>query len=511
MAFLLFALISVVWSDFPFVAFKRWFRDLGDYLVVLVVLSDPRPLDAVRTLLRRLAYLLIPLSILLDKYFPGLSRMFDPWTGIGMYVGATTGKNLLGLDALLCGLFFFWDTVTRWSDRKDPRTKRIIRVNVGFFAMSLWVLNTANSATCRVCMVLGCLVVVAAYSKFFRRHPGFLKVLIPSTFVLYLLLAYGLNLNGAMAGAVGKDPTLTDRTKIWAFLLGMHTNPLIGTGYESFWMGSRLEWFWDHAGVGHLNEAHNGYLEVYLNLGIIGLLLLVGFLIASYKKICRQLTTAPSLASLGLALWSIMLFYDVTEAGFRSGLIWLAFLLVGLSVPGRAEDRVVGVAALDSARKPDAISAASVGNGWSAAVTAASRSPNIEVCCWCDTSPIIIARKCAANLATVVKWRCEPDLQRLDTNYLWLRRTPTTRREEGRPVEVSGKELRIDGRLIRIGYIDGEGYQFLEDPEATLGSLRSSGARVDLFTFIQRLSESSDEIELPNGMGQHGRPSCFDL
>ena len=383
MAFLLFALISVVWSDFPLVAFKRWFRDLGIYLMVLVVLSDPRPLDAVRTLLRRLAYLLIPLSIVLDKYFPGLSRIFDPWTGIGMYVGATTGKNLLGLDALLCGLFFFWDTVTRWSDRKDPRTKRIIRVNVGFFAMSLWVLNTANSATCRVCMVLGCLVVAAAYSKFFRRHPGFLKVLIPSTFVLYLLLAYGLNLNGAMAGAVGKDPTLTDRTKIWAFLLGMHTNPLIGTGYESFWMGPRLEWFWDHAGVGHLNEAHNGYLEVYLNLGIIGLLLLVGFLIASYKKICKQLTTAPSLASLGLAVWSIMLFYDVTEAGFRSGLIWLAFLLVGLSVPGRAEDRVVGVAALDSARNPMRFPAASVGNGWSAAVTPASRCPNIEVSCWC--------------------------------------------------------------------------------------------------------------------------------
>ncbi|MGB8799208.1 MAG: O-antigen ligase family protein [Candidatus Acidiferrales bacterium] len=351
-AFLLFALISVVWSDFPLVALKRWFRDLGVYFAVLVVLSDPRPLDALRTVLRRLAYLLIPLSIVLDKYFPGVSRIFDPWTGIGMYAGATTGKNLLGLDALLAGLFFFWDTVTRWPDRRDPRTKRIIRLNIGFFALSLWVLNTANSATCRVCMVLGCLIVAAAYSKFFRRHPGFLKALIPSTFVLYLLLAYGLNLSGAMAGAVGKDPTLTDRTKIWSFLLGMHTNPLIGTGYESFWMGSRLEWFWERAGVGHLNEAHNGYLEVYLNLGIIGLLLLGGFLIASYKKICRQLTTAPALASVGLAVWSVMLFYDVTEAGFRSGLIWLVFLLVSLSVPGRAEDRVMGVAAIGSARNP---------------------------------------------------------------------------------------------------------------------------------------------------------------
>ena len=78
MAFLSFALLSVFWSDFPFVAFKRWFRDFGNYLVILVVLSDPRPLEAVRTLLRRFCYLLIPLSVLListtsdrHSYSPG--------------------------------------------------------------------------------------------------------------------------------------------------------------------------------------------------------------------------------------------------------------------------------------------------------------------------------------------------------------------------------------------------------------------------------------------------------
>jgi hypothetical protein len=64
-------------------------------------------------------------------------------------------------------------------------------------------------------------------------------------------------------------------------------------------------------------------------------------------------------------------------------------------------------------------------------------------------------------------------------------------------LEVCGKELRIDGRLIRIGFIDGEGYQFLDDPEEALGSLRSSGARVDLFTFIPRLSDTSTKLNYP--------------
>ena len=89
-----FSPLSVLWSDFPFITFKRWFRDLGNYLAILVVLSDPRPLEAIRALLRRLSYLLIPLSILLVKYYPN-GREYSIWTGPDCS-GATTSKNMLG-------------------------------------------------------------------------------------------------------------------------------------------------------------------------------------------------------------------------------------------------------------------------------------------------------------------------------------------------------------------------------------------------------------------------------
>ena len=106
MSLLSFALLSVCWSDFPFVAFKRWFRDLGNYLMILVVLSDPLPLEAVRTLLRRLCYLLVPLSILLIKYYSYLAIHYSYWTGEKEYVGVTTSKNMLGVMCLISGLFF---------------------------------------------------------------------------------------------------------------------------------------------------------------------------------------------------------------------------------------------------------------------------------------------------------------------------------------------------------------------------------------------------------------------
>ena len=347
-AFVSFALVSVLWSDFPLISFKRWFRDLGNYFVILVVLSDPRPLEAVRTSLRRLCYLLIPLSILLIKYYPYLGKQWAVWEGTAMFVGAATSKNMLGAVCLISGIFFFWDTVARWPDRKARSTKRIILLNVAFMAMTLWLLNLASSATSRVCLVIGCFVIVAVHSRWGKRHPGFLKVLLPASFCLYLILAFGFDLNGELASQVGRDPSLTDRTAIWSIVLNMHTNPLVGTGYESFWLGPRLQKVWQEFGA-MINESHNGYLEVYLNLGLIGVFLLGGLLITSYRNICRQLTSSLSLASLNLALWTIMLFYNMTEAAFRGGLMWVTFLLVAIAIQERAEGRVREVAALESA------------------------------------------------------------------------------------------------------------------------------------------------------------------
>ncbi len=336
MALLLFALASVLWSDYTFVAFKRWFRDLGNYVVILVALSDPRPLEAIRTVFRRVSYLLIPLSILLIKYYPDMGRQYTTWTGAASNVGAATSKNMLGAACLVSALFFFWDTVARWSERKGSRTRRTLLVNFAFIIMTLWSLHASESATSTVCLAIGCMVIALCHTRTFQRSPRFLMAMIPTGFVLYLILAFGLGLNGVFAGAVGRDPTLTDRTQIWAILLSIHTNPFLGTGYESFWLGSRLAEVWR---TFRINEAHNGYLQVYLNLGLIGLCLLLAFLMASYRNIGRRLKPFSSLGSFSLAVWTILLFYNMTEAAFPGGLLWLALLPGAIALAPRSEDR----------------------------------------------------------------------------------------------------------------------------------------------------------------------------
>ena len=267
--FLAFALLSVAWSDFPLPTFKKWFRDAGVYMAVLVVLSDPRPLEAVRTVLRRVCYLLIPLSIVLVKYYPDLGRTFSPWGG-QEYTGVSTSKNMLGALCLVSGIFFFWDTITRWHQRSDVLVKRVILVNIAFIGMTLWLLNLSQSDTSTICLAIGCLMIAAAHCKLGRRHPGWVKALAPVTFVLYLVLTLGFGMGGQLSEAVGKSANMSDRTHIWQVLLSAPINPVLGTGYQSFWLGPRVQWVWAQLGGDNVLEAHNGYLAIYLELGLIG-------------------------------------------------------------------------------------------------------------------------------------------------------------------------------------------------------------------------------------------------
>ncbi len=331
---LLFAVLSVVWSDFPFIAFKRWFRDLGNYLMILVVLSDPAPSEAVRTLLRRLCYLLIPLSIVLIRYFPPLGVQYSVWTGAQEYIGATTSKNMLGVACLVSGLFLFWDILTRWSTRRERRTRQILLLDVVFLAMTFYLLNLSSSATSRACLILGGLLMAAAHTKALRRQPRLLTVVVPISICLYLLLSFGfgIDINSLVTGALGRNSTFTGRTVIWNAVLSTHTNPLVGTGYDSFWLGPRLRQVWSQTGLG-INEAHDGYLETYLNLGVLGVLFLGGFLISSYRTVRKTLETFSGLTCLPFALWTIVLFYNVTEAAFKGQLIWITFLIGAIVVP----------------------------------------------------------------------------------------------------------------------------------------------------------------------------------
>ena len=62
--------LSVLWSEYPFVAFKRWFKDFGSVVMVLLLLTDRNPVETVKAFFVRSAYLLVPMSVLFVRFYP---------------------------------------------------------------------------------------------------------------------------------------------------------------------------------------------------------------------------------------------------------------------------------------------------------------------------------------------------------------------------------------------------------------------------------------------------------
>jgi exopolysaccharide production protein ExoQ len=106
--YLLYCLVATSWSDLPLVSLKRWIKLMGQPVMALILLSEPDPLESLTRLLKRCAYIIIPVSILFIKYFPQWSTVYDNWTGGRMNTGITTDKNALGCDCFILGFFLVW-------------------------------------------------------------------------------------------------------------------------------------------------------------------------------------------------------------------------------------------------------------------------------------------------------------------------------------------------------------------------------------------------------------------
>jgi O-antigen ligase len=330
MLFLVFCLISVVWSDFPFIAFKRWIKILGHPIMALIILTEPDPLEAARRVLTRTGYLYIPLSLLLAKYFPQFGRSYGVWTGEEYLQGASMGKNQLGVACMIILIVFLWNLfqVLQMKHRKQKYFE--VLISVFFLTQTGWLLKNSESATSLATAVLGVIaVLVLGFPFVSKKRIGTYLIVgmiafaaADSVFGVYANIVHGL----------GRNLTLTDRTNIWAAVLKIDPDPVLGVGFESFWLGDRVDQFYSmlpkERGIG---EAHNGYLELYLDLGIVGVAIVGILLFKTFRAINRSMLGRFQFARLRLALFISILVYNFTEAAFVGDhFIYAIFFLIAV-------------------------------------------------------------------------------------------------------------------------------------------------------------------------------------
>ena len=331
--FLVYCAVSICWSDYADVAFKRWIKFLGDYVVVLVVLTDSNQLCAIKRVLARVGFLLLPISVLLIKYYPEVGRAYaSHWEGTVYYVGVASDKNMLGMTCMVFGLASVWCFLQELLRHEGARRIRILIAHGTILAIVVWLFRVANSMTSLSCFIMASTLLVATSFRRLAAKPWLVHLLI-LTMLSLSVSALFLDVGSRFVENFGRDQTLTGRTELWGQLLKLSTNPILGTGFESFWLGQRLETLWS-INWWHPNESHNGYLEVYLNLGWIGVGLLAMILVNGYRSVIRFLSRDPEAGPLALAYFFVGVAYNFTEAAIRTtGLVWIAFALAITLIP----------------------------------------------------------------------------------------------------------------------------------------------------------------------------------
>lgn len=336
--FFFYCAVSVLWSEYPEVAFKRWTKAVGDPMMAIIVITDPDWRNAIKRIFARASFLLIPLSVLLIKYYPQYGREYSKsWQT--MYSGVTTHKNTLGMICLFFGLGALWRFLEDYRNREDKnRTRRLI-AHGAILAMVIWLFWMSNSMTALASFLMSATLLLAIRRPIVIRMPSLVHLL-GLGLIVVSLFAILFDSAGSLVGTLGRNANLTGRTDIWRTVLSMAGNPLLGTGFESFWLGKRLELAWAAHFEG-LVSSHNGYLEVFVNLGWIGIILLVSILITGYRKISAAFRRDPAAGSLWVAFFYAAVTSNLTESYFRMlTSVWI-FLLLSVFAVSRVQDPVL--------------------------------------------------------------------------------------------------------------------------------------------------------------------------
>ncbi|KMQ50692.1 Exopolysaccharide production protein ExoQ [Chitinispirillum alkaliphilum] len=323
--------VTILWSAFPEVAMRRWVRSVGDLMMVLVVFTETDYVKSIHWMLRRFAYILVPLSVIFVKYYRHLGVAYDYSGRFTMWIGVTTHKNSLAQLVALSSLFFVWAYFRKKGSLFD----------IPVLIMSLWLLGgspSADSATSILAFLSGSVMTFAFLRMRHVKHLAYYVAIFFSAVLLTEVMLnsfFGTSIFSVIVESRGRDETLTGRTDLWVEVIreGM-LRPWGGAGYGTFWMGDLTHNLWEIFPWRPMN-AHNGFLDIFLELGFIGLGLVVALIVVTIKGVLRLMARGSEFAKFRFIWLVLIIVYNISESSYTrpTALLWFIFLLFAVNDP----------------------------------------------------------------------------------------------------------------------------------------------------------------------------------
>lgn len=315
--------ITCTWAVDPFVSFKRAMQQLIVIYITFCALSLMGPEKLFQSLR---AALIVSLLICWISLPLTPAAVHPPTESDRALIGAWRGfffhKNIAG--AVMAMTFIV--TGNSWIDTR--------KWYYALFAALAFVFVIGTKSKTSIALCVGML----AISNFYRLLSDSTQ----KRAILLLLLGLGavsfLGLYIAYQPVIDRlfaDPTsFTGRVSIWHVVFDyMHDHPFMGAGFGSFWqVGARSPAF-DYINQHFqllIAHSHNGYLEIWVTTGPLGLLLLMlsfifmpawWYLTGATKENLRLMVPC-------FAIWVFVVYHNLLETSFfdRDRQVWVIFL-----------------------------------------------------------------------------------------------------------------------------------------------------------------------------------------
>ena len=331
--FLLVIVLSTVWSDYPDLTLRRASNELLQTVALALLaacFSNPKAMLAV--LFR--GFLIIGcLDLLSYAIFP------EAFTDLG-FAGIHGHKNVAGQFFVVALPIYLLGALD-----KEISGSRLL----GWFSLisGMAMLAATQSKTSIGAIVFGFLLLLLA--RALSDNPT-LRTSLLLSFLLALLCAIAVTINWGPSELLEMligDPTLTGRDQIWRFAIGkFDANPIFGVGYGAIWqVGLLIQLALRSMGLFFVfNEAHNGYLEIAAQLGLVGIVCLLIFLVRTLLNGLSYWATIENNSLSGAGSFTIYIFWALVLSNITESLYFqpgigssgiLIFLSAFVAPPGR--------------------------------------------------------------------------------------------------------------------------------------------------------------------------------
>jgi exopolysaccharide production protein ExoQ len=320
LAYLAFAGASVLWAFRPELSFIRFTQQVMILTsIVLPALLAVRTADMMRTL-----FLCFAFASILNVFFVlGRTPSAANNENFG-YTGLFADKNSMGQSAAIACLLALHEMFY-------PGRRRALSIIVVVVATILLFLSNSKTSLA----LAFCAPFLAGLTLIIGR-----KMRISSaTVLLSILFCYALlsSVSGFNMSRISymlySNPDFSGRTYLWDFVqYEIARRPLLGWGYQSFWLvGPDGPSVVDSSGwIKVMPHAHNGYLDVRLETGLIGFALFASFIITTLYAIGRMADFNPVRAWIALSLALFVIFDNFLETIWMRGfnVLWVVFVIV---------------------------------------------------------------------------------------------------------------------------------------------------------------------------------------